>query len=309
MTGSESTSATSSGAGLGARLKSLVPPAARDAVKPAVRGAAQLSAPLRPPPDFLIIGAKRGGTTSTWNWLLQHPGVLPLVPAMQNLKSSHYFSIHYGKSPGWFRGFFPLASTRALIRARHHLNPVAGEASPYYLFDPRIAARVANELPGVRAIVVLRDPVERAYSHHQERTKEGVETLSFRDALAAEPDRLAGELARMDADPAYYSEPHDWFAYRERGVYAPQLARWREHLPESRILVLQSEELYGDPASTYLRITRFLGLPDHPLRAPKRHNYLPAAPMPADVRADLTSYYRAPNAELADLWGHDPHWS
>ena len=294
---------------LASQVKGMVPRHLRSRVKPAVRAAAAASSRLRPPPEFLIIGAKRGGTTSLWNWLLEHPGVLPIVPRMQNLKSSHYFSMHHGRGHAWYRGFFPLATTRAAVGARHHLTPVAGEASPYYLFDPRVPARVAAELPDVGIIVLLRDPVDRAYSHHRERVQEGVETLDFRQALAAEPARLAGELERMASDPLYYSEPHDWFSYRSRGVYAPQLRRWKEVIAPERLLILRSEELYTEPQAAYARVTRFLGLPDRPLRRVERHNHRSFAPMAADVRADLVKFYEGHDAELADLLGAAPDWS
>jgi hypothetical protein len=290
------------------RLSGLVPPEARARVKPAVRAAARASSPLRPPPDFLIVGAKRGGTTSLWNWLLQHKGVLPMVPGLQKLKSSHYFYMHYGRGHSWYRGFFPLASTRRLVGARHHLTPVAGEASPYYLFDPRVPARVAAELPDVRVIVLLRDPVDRAYSHWRERVQEGVEPLGFRDALAAEPDRLAGELERMASDPLYYSEPHDWYSYRSRGIYAPQLQRWKSVVAPDRLLVVPSEDLYADPQAAYTRVTSFLGLPASPLSRARRHNHQPFDPMPDDVRADLAAFYRGHDAELTEVLGHAPHW-
>src|SRR4051794_1281037 len=227
------------------RMKAAVPRDVRSKIKPAIRTAARATSGLRPPPDFLIIGTKRGGTTSLWNWLLEHPGVLPMVPRLQNLKSSHYFYMHYDRGHEWYRGFFPLSTTRAAVGARHGLTPVAGEASPYYLFDPRVPGRVAAELPEVRVIVLLRDPVDRAYSHHRERLQEGVETLDFREALSAEPFRLAGELERMSADPLYYSEPHDWFSYRSRGIYAPQLRRWQDVIAPDRLLVVRSEDLYA----------------------------------------------------------------
>jgi Sulfotransferase domain len=290
-------------------LKRLAPHDIRDRAKGVVRLATTASAGLRPPPDFLIVGTKRGGTTSLWNWLLQHPLVLPLVPAVQNLKSAHYYYWHYDRGASWYRGFFPLATTRRLAARRHGSEPVSGEASPYYLFDPRVPGRVAADLPEVRIIVLLRDPVERAYSHHRERVHEGVEDLSFRQALDAEDGRLDGELARMEREPFYYSRPHDWYSYRQRGVYAPQLRRWQEVVPPSRLVVLRSEDMYAQPQAVYDEVTTFLGLPRQALLRPERYNYHPAQGIDVDLRESLAAYYEPHNRELEDLLGRRMDWT
>lgn len=300
---------TAGGASRGASWgKALLPRRVRAGVKPLVRQAARATGGLRPLPDFFVVGTKRGGTTSLWNWLLQHPAVLPLVPAAQNLKSSHYFSMHYGRGEAWFRGFFPTGAVRQRAERRLGTRPVAGEASPYYLMDPRIPGRVAALVPGARIVVLLRDPVARAYSHHRERVHEGVEPLDLRDALVAEPARLAGEAERMAADPLYYSRAHDWYSYRARGLYAPQVRAWQAVVPPEQLLVVRSEDLYTAPQATYDTVTGFLGLPPHDLARARRHNYHPADPLPADVREDLAQYYREPNEELYRLLDRDMEW-
>ena len=268
-----------------------------------VRQGGRATAALRPPPDFLVLGTKRGGTTSLWNWLLQHPDVLSLWPGRQHLKSPHYFYWHYDRGPAWYAGHFPTATARRRASARAGgARVVAGEASPYYLLDPRVPERVARDLPGVRLVVLLRDPVDRAASHHRERVNAGVESLSFADALAAEEGRLAGELERMAADPGYYSRAHDLYSYRSRGVYAPQLRRWRAVVPDERMLVLQSELLYADPEGSFDTVTDFLGLRRHPGLRPDHHNRRTRAAMDTGLRAELTDFFAPHNEELyADL--------
>lgn len=271
--------------------------------KLAIRSWGCLTAPARPLPDFLVIGTKRGGTTSLWNWLLQHPDVLPQLPSRQNIKSPHYFYWHFDRGESWYRSHFATSMSRA--RARRHAGGarvVTGEASPYYLFDPRVPARVADVLPQVRLIVLLRNPVDRAASHHRERTNAGVEKLSFADALDAEQGRLAGESERMSADPFYYSRAHDWYSYRSRGIYAPQLQAWRACFPDDQILVVQSEHLYADPGKSFDEVTDFLGLRRHEGLRADHHNYRPRAAMDEHVRAELADFYREPNEQLfADL--------
>lgn len=274
-----------------------------------VKGYGRGSAGLRPPPEFLIVGTKRGGTTSLWNYLIGHPQVLGMFPASQTSKSCHFFYRYYGKGFDWYRAHFPTVMYRRLVARRTGREPITGEASPYYMYDPRVAERVHRLLPAVKAIMLLRDPVERAYSHYRERVGEGVEPLSFPEALAAEADRTRGELTRMTAQPLYYSRPHDYYSYQDRGVYLPQVRRWRQLFPAERLLILRSEDLYEDPDRVYGEVTGFLGLDRVPLGHPKRYNYQPAAEMEPDVRTALTAFFREPNAALYAELGRDFGWS
>ena len=123
---------------------------------------------LRRGPDFVIIGAKRGGTTSLYRYLHEHPSIQPLFPGRQHVKGVHYYDSNYERGLRWYRSHFPLeAGGRHLVRPARR-PAIAGEASPYYLFHPLAAERLARDFPGVRIIVNLRDPVDRAYSHYKE---------------------------------------------------------------------------------------------------------------------------------------------
>lgn len=280
----------------------------RDAAKVTLRRYGVATSRWRPVPDFLIIGTKRGGTTSLWNYLLSHPSVLPMFPAVQHLKSSHYFYANYAEGPRWYRSHFSSIARQAWLTRRDKIAPVAGEASPYYLFGPHVPERVRATAPNVRLIVLLRDPVARAYSHYRERLHEGVETLSFEDALAAEPDRLDGEWDHMLDDPGYHSVAHDNFAYRERGVYLPQLQRWYEHFPPSQFVLLRSEDFYRDPQSAYNDVVSFLGLGHYQLGPIRKYNYHPAAPIDDSTRRELRAFYRPHNRRLYDAIGRDYGW-
>jgi hypothetical protein len=298
----------SSDAGRAARVPRALERGLRDSSKTAIRTFGTATAGLRGRPDFLIIGAKRGGTTSLWNWLLQHPACLPMLPAREHRQSNHYLYWHFDRGPRWYRGFFATDATRRLAERRVGGPVVTGEASPYYLFDPRVPPRVAAELPDVKILILLRDPVDRAASHHRERTRAGVEPLPFADALAAEEARLAGELERIAADPFYYSRPHDWYSYRSRGVYAPQVAAWQAVVPSERMLILQSEEMYADPRATFDTVTDFLGIGRIGELRAKRYNYHQHEDMPESVRAELTDFYREHDRRLFELIGRDLSW-
>lgn len=292
----------------GSFLKQHAPKWLREAGKPILRGAGVLSSPLRELPDFLIIGTKRGGTTSLWNYLLQHPDVLPMFPADLNLKSPHYFYWHYRRGPAWYRAHFATTATKSRHQRSTGVRPVSGEASPYYLYNEYVPRRVAELMPDVKLVVMLRDPVRRAYSHYWERVDQGVERLSFEDALRAEAGRIAGERERMNADPLYYSRAHDWYTYRDRGVYAPQLRRWFNHFPREQFVILASEDFYADPGAVVDVVTTHLGVRTISIPTRIRHNYRPAPPIPPDAAAELTEFYRPHNAALYELLGRDFNW-
>lgn len=288
--------------------KRSLPTPAKGLAAASLRAWGELTATWRPVPDFLIIGTKRGGTTSLWNYLLDHPGVLPMFPAALDLKSPHYFYWHYDEGPRWYRSHFATIATRSLASWRLRARAVTGEASPNYLHDPRVPQRVRELIPQARIIVLLRDPVERAYSHYKERVRAGTESLSFEEALAAEPDRLSGEVERMLAEPYYYSQPHDHYAYRTRGLYLAQIRRWAENFPRSSLLIIRSEDFYADPDSAYADVTDFLGLSRFPLKEAKRFNFKPARDMDADTRRELTEFYAPHNRELEQYLGREFGW-
>ena len=132
-----------------------------------------------------MIGTQRGGTTSLYRHLVAHPQVESATPS----KGVHYFDKEPDKSLNWYRAHFPLARDG---------GPISGEGSPYYLFHPLVPARVAEALPDVRVIAMLRDPVERAYSAYKQEYARGFEDAeTFERALELEPERLDGEEERM----------------------------------------------------------------------------------------------------------------
>lgn len=289
------------------RLKDRSPRAMKDVANHTTRAYGMATARWRPSPDFLIVGTKRGGTTSLWNYLLDHEQVLPMFPAPRGLKSSDYFFANLDRGERWYRSHFHTQQYRR-SQARRVGRLVAGEASPYYMYGPHTASLMAQCVPAARLIVLLRDPVDRAYGHYQERVKQGSEHLSFAEALALEQQRLAGDEERRRTDPRYYSRAHDYFSYRDRGVYLPQLQRLRAHFPSEQLLILRSEDLYLDAQVVFDQTCRFLGIRPQRIRDARRHNFIPRAPISPEVAAELRAFYRPHNLRLYDYLGMDLGW-
>ena len=274
----------------------------RRAVRSLSDATVALTSPLRLLPDFLIVGAQRSGTTSMFKTLVQHPGVAR--PFLR--KGVHYFDKHYEEGPAWYRGHFPLAATsRARRRGR---RPLTGESSPYYLFHPLAAERIARDLPGVRLIVMLRDPVERAYSAHSHETGKGFETEPFERALELEPERLRGERERMLAEPGYESVGWQHHAYVRRGQYAEQLLRLEQLVGRDRIVAVDSADFFASPAEAFAPVLRHLGLAPVDGIVFERHNGRERSPLPEHLRARLSEHFAPHDEALARWWGRTPSW-
>lgn len=273
-----------------------------------IRRFGELTAPLRADPDYLVIGTKRGGTTSMAKWLLEHPDVSPLFPARETRKGTYYFDVNYERGENWYKSHFP---TRAAMKAKAKKagRPVlVGEATPYYLHSANAAKRAYEAAPDAKIVALLRDPVDRAFSHWTERTRNNVETLSFEDALAAEPERLDGEEARMLADPSYVSFAHQHFSYIDQGRYARGLKRWFEAYPRDQILVIRSEDMYEDPAKIFGETLDFLGLESYEPKAFSAWNMKPKDPVAPAATALLKSALADDILELEELLGRKMQW-
>ena len=213
-----------------------------------------LSASHRCLPDFIIAGAQKSGTTSLWAYLCEHPDVAPPLT-----KEMSFFDVNFQRGLNWYRMHFPLqSSVRRQNAAGGRL--LTGESSAYYMFHPLSPQRIAASLPGVKIILLLRNPVSRAFSHYQLKLRRRQETLSFEDAIAAEAERLAGEHEKIVEDPNYYSAAHDRFSYLARGIYVDQIRRWQEHFSPDRLLILESGEFFRHTSEVYVRVLDFLGL-------------------------------------------------
>lgn len=185
-------------------------------------------------PSFVIGGAQKAGTTSLHWRLKSHPDVfIPDKP-----QEIHFFddARNFARGLSWYEGLFAGWSGEAQV----------GQTSPRYLYDPEAPGRIHTALPQVRLIFLLRNPVDRAYSHYWHSVKLGYETLSFEEALEREEERLASGG----------SSPRD-HSYADRGRYAEQLARYLALFPKRQVLVLT-----GPPSGdeTEERVARFLSL-------------------------------------------------
>jgi len=183
-------------------------------------------------PDFLVIGAMRSGTTSLANFLDRQPQT-----AVAHGKELHYFDRHYDRGMAWYAQYFEMMT-----------KPVVGEVTPMYLYRADVPARIASDLPDVKLIGILRDPVQRAQSHYWHRVARDIEHLPLVDALKAEEARMA--------DPATTHPGH--VAYVDRSRYGEQLQRYRAVFPPDQLRILILEEVDRDPVGELTSLLAWL---------------------------------------------------
>jgi hypothetical protein len=244
-------------------------------------------------PDAVIIGAQKCGTSSLHNYLAQHPGVIPPLR-----KEVHYFDVNFKRGETWYRAHFGR-------RGEPGLN---FDASPYYLFHPLVAGRMHGSLPQAKLIVLLRDPVRRAYSQYWHERDKGREPLSFEDALRAEPERVDAAHRKLADGEIEASREHQTHSYVARGRYAEQLERWLALYPREQLLVLRFEDLVKDPLAVLNQTLAYLRLPpmqEARLEARNTRNYPPMNP---ETAARLRESFAPENRRLEALLGQPMGW-
>ena len=176
-------------------------------------------------PTFVVIGAMRSGTTSLTHWLRGHPEV-----HMAPQKEVHFFDLHFERGPDWYRSQFAAAGAAKAV----------GEATPAYMAKEEALDRMAALIPDAQLVALLRNPVDRAYSHYWHNRLLGKEARSFDDAIAA--------------------GAHGGPDYLGRGRYAEQLQQVEARFSRSALHVIIHDDLVADQDATFAALCRFLGI-------------------------------------------------
>jgi hypothetical protein len=192
-------------------------------------------------PNFLIIGAMKSGTTALYYYLEQHPEIY-----MSPVKEPNFFSSQEQENAadavtniGTYQDLFRGGSGKKAL----------GEASHSYLYEPRAAAEIKRYVPEAKLIAILRNPIDRAYSHFLHMVRSGTEPLDdFAQALREEEVRIHKERTFQD--------------YIGRGLYYNQLKRYFRTFPQEQVRVYLYEDLSGAPISTVQDAFRFLKVDD-----------------------------------------------
>lgn len=208
--------------------------------------------------DFLIIGAQKAGTTTLFKLLSGHPALY--MPAAKEVPFFTMDDRYNAGLKNYMEEFFP----------DNLQNRLLGTATPHYLADPRVPARIEKLLPQVKLVAILRHPIDRAISHYRMTSRRGLESRSFKQAAT---ELMAPDMASRNRDllANLENEPHCYLAWSE---YGRLISGYLNHFRREQLLVVFTDELSRTPGKVLDRILRFLDLPEHyqPANLNKRYH-------------------------------------
>lgn len=242
-------------------------------------------------PDFVIAGVQKGGTTSLYQYLIQHPQIDSALK-----KEIHYFDNNYQLGEKWYSAHFN----------KQQNNNLTGESSPYYMFHPEVPTRMAQLLPKVKIIMLLREPIARAHSHFQYMLKKGIEKeQSFDKAIQRELKFISDSSSLI---PEVHPHQHQHFSYLSRGKYLEQINNWLKYYKKDQLLLLKSEDLFENPKEVLNQTYKFLGIDPYipgdlstKNKGEKKSNKL-------DTSLDLKAYFEPHNLQLRETFGNHLMW-
>jgi len=253
-------------------------------------------------PSLFIIGAQKAGTTSLHGHLARHPQVLPPL-----VKEVHYFDVAAQRSTAWYGAHFPTAAEADAAADATGLPVLTFDTTPYYIFHPHVADRVADFADDAKIIAVLRDPVARAWSHYWHEWGRGFERLEPLAALEAEQGRLPDPHHRIGDSPRDRFM-HQHYSYCARSEYAPQIARWQARFGADRVLCIKSERLFAEPGAVLGEVADFLGIAPFAATKPRALNTGDYDPPPPAAEAWLKQRLAAPAEAVRALLGDGFQW-
>lgn len=253
-------------------------------------------------PDFCILGGMKCGTTALFMYLEMHPHVWS-----GGTKEIHYFNTNRDFDESYYRSFFP--EIHRLCECDNvYQRQIVGEATPDYLFHPAAPKLFHDVNPNAKLIILMRNPIDRAYSHWKQGHRFGFETETFERAIALEPDRLRGEERRMLENIHYYSYRHQMYSYLERGKYLQQIERWQEHFSNSQFLYIYSEDLFSQTSKEYKKVLEFLELPEWTPESFDIKFPGVSGTISSEARQSLQEYFEPYNGQLKGHLGKIPDW-
>jgi len=238
----------------------------------------------------MIIGAEKSGTTALSIFLSKHPDVC------DEWRELYFYNSNFHMGKEWYQRQIQKRSGGKFVC---HKNP-------NNLFMPHIPERVHSFYPDMKLIVLLRNPVDRAYSGYQMAKARGWVKCSFEEELQMEERLLKSRQKRMLSNPTEFWRRHYRKAHRTRGIYVDQVGRWFDYFPREQFLFLSFEEFLRSPETTMKKVFHFLGLKEHEMEYPScERNYPEMAP---ETRAKLVEFYRPYNEELEELLDMKFNW-
>ena len=254
-------------------------------------------------PDFYILGGQKCGTTSRFMYLTRHPAILS-----PNAKDIRFFDKYFFKGINWYRINFPSKSRKSLLR-KSFKHVLTGEGTERYFDHPHAPQRIKQVTPHAKFIILLRNPIERSYSHYKMISRRHAESLPF-EKVIQEEDRIISLYQKMIDDPSYYSDIYFRHGYLHRGIYVDKIKHWMEVFPKEQFLIIQSEEFFREPSKIYNQVLDFLGVENFDLDQYEqfRKQDYSESKLLVDTRKKLVDYFKPHNQRLYEFLGRKFDW-
>lgn len=252
----------------------------------------KITAKLRHDPDFIIIGAQKGGTTSLFHYLNQHPQL-----NLPSKKEIHFFTKNYHRGLKFYKTYFPYKRNGKL----------SGEATPYYLFHPKVPNRLYKYFPNIKLIIMLRNPVDRAFSHYNMEKKLSNEKRTFEVAIQDELNQLEN-INKKILSSNHYTAEHAHHSYLSRGLYQEQIERWLTYFDKNQMLFIKSEDFFEDPQKELKKVFNFLEIDNiqiNDLEPKLQGNY---NNLNEDFYNQLAKFFKKNNSKITTILSNKFNW-
>tara|TARA_Y100000996_G_scaffold415563_1_gene411186 strand:- start:2690 stop:3535 length:846 start_codon:yes stop_codon:yes gene_type:complete len=250
-----------------------------------------LTSTIRVLPNFLVIGVGRGGTTSLYNYLNQHNCIQK--PSYDEIG---FFDDNYHLGINWYRSMFPTKYEKQRITQKFG-KFLTYDVTPWYIRRPWIVNRIKTLLPSVKIIAVLRNPVDRTYSHYHLTCREKGLTKSFEEIIE-EDIRKINDYDNNLKNSREYFEDFVQNSHIARGFYLEQLEHWLKVFDKKNLLIISSEDLAKNTQETLNSIFDFLDLEHQTIPNLQKTNVGKYPKMKDETRKSLENYFSTHNENL-----------
>jgi len=248
-------------------------------------------------PNFIIIGFQKCGTTTLFDNLIKSPNI-----GMSSKKEVHFFDFSYWRGISWYRAQFPLKITKLNFEEKNKEPYLVVDASPLYIFHPQVPQRVKKVLPNAKLIVIMRNPVDMAYSHYQHYKRRNLEKMSFEEVIDDDERRFETIMKRFQNDEIRdYNVKKIAFPYISMAIYVKYIKNWLNVFPKNQFLFLQTEELNQNIEMEFRKIYDFIEIPSFNFKYVGKSNVGNYQPMKSSTRERLLKFYKPFNQELENI--------
>jgi len=253
-------------------------------------------------PDFIIIGAGRAGTTALYTYLIQHPSIITAsTDNDEPVADLHFFEYMISDKISWYKSHFPRKSKNSFV---------TGEFTSTYMYHKKVPERIFNLIPKIKLIVILRNPIDKAYSTYNQQSHFNEVTSSFEETIKAEfarIDLIKNHIEYTNNNPNF--DNYVEYNIIRHGIYFNYLEKWFKIFPKKQIFVVDSNELENFPQQTLNKVFEFLNLSPHEIPNLAKVNIGKYSPMTESTRQSLIEFYKPHNAKLNNLLGTNFDWN